>query len=106
MTREEIQKTSLYYNICDAVTEVINNNTGSIIAGIMPLFENFINERLTQFEEFKALREKSITPTIIIKSDVQQAISYTIDYCQRKGANVTTEEVWREWCKDIEEVNS
>ena len=38
--------------------------------------------------------------------ELQQAMAYAIDYCQRNGTNVTTEEVWREWCKDVEEANS
>ena len=35
--------------------------------------------------------------------EVKQAMAYAIDYCQRHGTNVTTEEVWQEWCKDCEE---
>ena len=38
--------------------------------------------------------------------ELQQAMAYAIDYCQRNGTNITTEEVWREWCKDVEEANS
>lgn len=35
--------------------------------------------------------------------EIKQAMAFAIDYCQRFGTNVTTEEVYQLWCKEVEE---
>ena len=52
---------------------------------------------------------KEVRSTFIVNNmteqdkKVKQAMAYAIDYCQRNGTNVTTEEVWQQWCEDCEE---
>lgn len=52
---------------------------------------------------------KEVNSTIIVnplterEKELKEAMAYAIDYCQRNGTNITTEEVWKEWCRDYEE---
>jgi hypothetical protein len=47
--------------------------------------------------------EQALRAVEMAREEVKEIISFTVDYCQRRGTSVTTQEVYDEYTKDLEE---
>ena len=66
MNREEISKTSLYVNTRNAIKQALSEiDVDNLADAIMPVIEDFIYDRLTNYESITELKAKAVTPTLI-----------------------------------------
>lgn len=88
MNREEIDKTPLYANTRDAIKQAISEIAIDKLAdAVMPVIEDFIYDRLTNYESLVEFKTKAVMPTLARRDTTDFDIEFACEWIEKNVSN-------------------